>query len=438
MAKILLVEDDNNLREIYEARLQAEGYDIVSAMDGEEALVIAKKEKPDLVIADVMMPRISGFEMLDILRNTEGFKEVKVIMLTALGQAEDKTRADSLGADRYLVKSQVTLEDIVKAAQELLVEAGAASPAEAAAPVPVPAPAPVPEPTPVVATPTAIPAPIAAPTTDVAPIVQPAAAPAPAPMSTPVPAPEPIAQPTPMPEPAMPTPAVPIPAVPEPPTMPQPEPPTAPAPPVAPEPMPIEPPQETVNAQTVSDEEDAIKAQIESFVSQNSQTAPGVTPTEPAQTEDNTPKPVETPAQTTDTVMADAINDLVSSANESNASENTSAAIKAYGNATMPAPSVINPAPQEAAAPTPQDDQTDSNDDSATVSHKKIIQPIVGPTSSQQPDLNELLAKEGMGLSENDHTISQHDGMPSAPHPPGHVISPNTGQDNIDPSSISL
>jgi CheY-like chemotaxis protein len=67
-----------------------------------------------------MMPRISGFEMLDILRNTDGLKNTKIIMLTALGQAEDKTRADSLGADRYLVKSQVTLEDIVKAADELL------------------------------------------------------------------------------------------------------------------------------------------------------------------------------------------------------------------------------------------------------------------------------------------------------------------------------
>ena len=70
MAKILLVEDDNNLREIYEARLQAEGYNIVSAHDGEEALVVAKAEKPDLIISDVMMPKISGFEMLDILRNT--------------------------------------------------------------------------------------------------------------------------------------------------------------------------------------------------------------------------------------------------------------------------------------------------------------------------------------------------------------------------------
>ena len=70
MSKIMLVEDDNNLREIYEARLLAEGYDIVSAKDGEEALALAVKEKPDLIITDVMMPKISGFDMLDILRST--------------------------------------------------------------------------------------------------------------------------------------------------------------------------------------------------------------------------------------------------------------------------------------------------------------------------------------------------------------------------------
>ncbi len=120
MAKILLVEDDNNLREIYEARLMAEGYDIVSARDGEEALSVAIKEKPDLVISDVMMPKISGFDMLDILRTTEETKNVKVIMMTALSQAEDKARAEKLGADRYLVKSQVTLEDVAKVAKEVL------------------------------------------------------------------------------------------------------------------------------------------------------------------------------------------------------------------------------------------------------------------------------------------------------------------------------
>src|SRR6201996_5480970 len=162
MAKILLVEDDNNLREIYEARLQAEGYTIVSARDGEEALVVAKAEKPDLIISDVMMPKISGFEMLDILRNTEGLKDLKVIMLTALGQTDDQQRADRLGADRYLVKSQVTLEDIVKVAHELLQDAPAATAPATPAPSAPPAPAPAPHPDPAAA-PTPAPDPAPAP-----------------------------------------------------------------------------------------------------------------------------------------------------------------------------------------------------------------------------------------------------------------------------------
>jgi CheY-like chemotaxis protein len=120
MAKIMLVEDDNNLREIYGARLLAEGHEIVAAKDGEEALAIAVKEKPDLIISDVMMPRISGFDMLDILRNAPETKETKVIMMTALSQAEDKARADQLGADRYLVKSQVTLEDVARVVKDVL------------------------------------------------------------------------------------------------------------------------------------------------------------------------------------------------------------------------------------------------------------------------------------------------------------------------------
>ncbi|MEI6237285.1 MAG: response regulator [Candidatus Saccharibacteria bacterium] len=120
MPKIMLVEDDNNLREIYGERLMAEGYDIVSANDGEEALALAVKEKPDLILSDVMMPKISGFDMLDILRQTPETKNTKVVMMTALSQTEDKDRAERLGADRYLVKSQVTLEDVARVVHDLL------------------------------------------------------------------------------------------------------------------------------------------------------------------------------------------------------------------------------------------------------------------------------------------------------------------------------
>ena len=163
----MLVEDDNNLREIYEARLTAEGYTIVAAQDGEAALALAAQERPDLVITDVMMPKISGFEMLDILRNTENLRDVKVIMLTALGQAEDNARANALGADRYLVKSQVTLEDIVKAAHDLI--DGPTAPVATPSPAPVATePVAVVEPQPVAQAPA--PAPIT-PTAAVAPAV---------------------------------------------------------------------------------------------------------------------------------------------------------------------------------------------------------------------------------------------------------------------------
>lgn len=128
----MLVEDDNNLREIYGARLLAEGHEIVAAKDGEEALALAVKEKPDLIISDVMMPRISGFDMLDILRNAPETKNTKVIMMTALSQAEDKARADKLGADRYLVKSQVTLEDVAKAVRDVIDDKPGSAPIDGA------------------------------------------------------------------------------------------------------------------------------------------------------------------------------------------------------------------------------------------------------------------------------------------------------------------
>lgn len=120
MSKIMLVEDDNSLREIYSIRLTAEGYTIVSAGDGEEALAVAVRERPDLVISDVMMPKISGFDMLDILRSTPETKDIKVIMMTALSSEDQRMRGESLGADRYLVKSQVGIEDVVNAVHDVL------------------------------------------------------------------------------------------------------------------------------------------------------------------------------------------------------------------------------------------------------------------------------------------------------------------------------
>jgi CheY-like chemotaxis protein len=134
MIKIMLVEDDKSLREIYDVRLRAEGYDIKYAGDGEEALAMAVKEHPDLIISDVMMPKISGFDMLDILRATPETKAIKVIMMTALSSEDQRARGESLGADRYLVKSQVGIEDVVRTVHEVLEDTPNAQPTQSAQP----------------------------------------------------------------------------------------------------------------------------------------------------------------------------------------------------------------------------------------------------------------------------------------------------------------
>lgn len=120
MTKILLVEDDKSLQEIYGVRLGSEGYNVLIAGDGEEALNIALNEKPDLILSDVMMPKISGFDMLDILRSTPGIKDTKVIIMTALSSDDQRERGEKLGANVYLVKSQVGIEDVVQAVKKLL------------------------------------------------------------------------------------------------------------------------------------------------------------------------------------------------------------------------------------------------------------------------------------------------------------------------------
>ena len=150
MSKVMVVEDDASLREIYGIRITAEGYDVVSAGDGEEALAMAVREKPDLILSDVMMPKISGFDMLDILRTTPETANIKVIMMTALSAEDQRQRGERLGADRYLVKSQVGIEDVINTIHEVLGDRAASVPAGPVAPVatqpatPEVAPAPMP------------------------------------------------------------------------------------------------------------------------------------------------------------------------------------------------------------------------------------------------------------------------------------------------------
>src|SRR4051812_36332135 len=98
-SKILLVEDDVALATVYKTRMEAEGFEVQWCDNGESALSKAIEFRPDLILLDVMMPKISGFDVLDILRNTPETANIKIIILSALSQPSDEERAKNLGVD---------------------------------------------------------------------------------------------------------------------------------------------------------------------------------------------------------------------------------------------------------------------------------------------------------------------------------------------------
>jgi DNA-binding response OmpR family regulator len=112
--KILLVEDDDSLAAVYLTRFEAEGFSVKRVPNGEEALAATLEFHPDIILLDVMMPKVSGFDVLDILRNTPETANVQIVMLTALSQESDIQKAKEYGVDDYLVKSQVVIADVVE------------------------------------------------------------------------------------------------------------------------------------------------------------------------------------------------------------------------------------------------------------------------------------------------------------------------------------
>ena len=111
--KILLVEDDEGLAQVYLTRLEVEGFEVKRVPNGEDALATTIDFRPDLIILDIMMPKVNGFDVLDIIRNTPETANMKIMMLTALSQETDRKKAEEMGVDDYLVKSQVVIADVV-------------------------------------------------------------------------------------------------------------------------------------------------------------------------------------------------------------------------------------------------------------------------------------------------------------------------------------
>ena len=104
MTKILIVDDEKDIVETLSFMLQAKGYEIISAYDGEEGLKLAKEEKPDLIILDVMMPKINGYKICRLLKYDAKYKNIPTIMVTARSQDNDKLIGEETGANEYITK----------------------------------------------------------------------------------------------------------------------------------------------------------------------------------------------------------------------------------------------------------------------------------------------------------------------------------------------
>ncbi len=121
MATILFIEDETSLQKTLSSTLEASGFTVMSAYDGESGLAAAKKDKPDLILLDLILPKMDGFTVLAHLRSDEDTKNMPVIVLTNLESAEDVERVIELGATMYLVKANYDLADIVAKVKETLV-----------------------------------------------------------------------------------------------------------------------------------------------------------------------------------------------------------------------------------------------------------------------------------------------------------------------------
>jgi CheY-like chemotaxis protein len=120
MKKILFIEDESALQKTFRNVLEKEGYEMISALDGESGLRLAKSQKPDLILLDLILPRKDGFEVLKELKEDENTKEIPVIVLTNLEDIQSVEKAIELGATTYLVKAQYTLEEVIQKVKKAL------------------------------------------------------------------------------------------------------------------------------------------------------------------------------------------------------------------------------------------------------------------------------------------------------------------------------
>ena len=120
MPKILIVEDDPFLAEMYSTKINQEGFEVESAGDGKEAVEKARSTNPDVILLDIVLPKMDGFEVLQKIKKDPTLQHIKVIVLTNLGQKEEVEKGIELGADDYIVKAHFTPTEVVNKVKKIL------------------------------------------------------------------------------------------------------------------------------------------------------------------------------------------------------------------------------------------------------------------------------------------------------------------------------
>lgn len=120
--KVLIVEDDSFIVDMYTTKLELEGFQVVSAEDGLRGLEVAKREKPTIILLDILMPKMDGFAYLEAAKKEPEIKDIPVLLLTNLGQKEDVQKGYELGAVGYLIKAHFMPSEVVEKIKQILNE----------------------------------------------------------------------------------------------------------------------------------------------------------------------------------------------------------------------------------------------------------------------------------------------------------------------------
>lgn len=118
--KILLIEDDVFISQMYVAKFKQTPYELLRTADGEEGLMLARREKPEGILLDIILPKIDGFKILEELKRDETTKHIPIILLTNLGQEANIQRGMSMGAVDYIVKAHYTPQEVVESVEKIL------------------------------------------------------------------------------------------------------------------------------------------------------------------------------------------------------------------------------------------------------------------------------------------------------------------------------